>query len=1356
MLEGVKMDRKIALFCLGLLLASALSHAQQAQVCATAVNPTYLDVTQDPVNHKVTAFAYNKSARYEKFGIAKAAIIRVNMSDPAQTPKLCYQLAGATGDMFGSADFAYDPELDGCLDYWFIYCPLGATSFAFETCLNGTGLDTASPVPRCTEYDDVSGEAAKEPTHLLSHNEVYFCNQKPKNYAALCWPLLLIAGLLIGGSFALGRNPFEAFDFSSPRMNRGRQYTMKVQQRSFDALTYAYASGTLAETAGKVGSAIGGRKDVIVNGQVMGEVDPKTGNVVDKNGNVVGRYENGTFTPGSTKNGRFVASGDPVKATTGVHNPGWGRFGITGLIQMGTMGLASGVAGLFRPSDKIEIGGRSYEVKNGIAYDDEGKAVGFVNVDGQGNRYLVAAMGMRMIPMAIDGKAQAGGFGLAGTLGTGTGSDDTKVTKQQAAGDTRTIAVTKETMSGAGAVLSAPDPRSAFNNLDKMGMTDNDRKVLENDGIFSFLYQKVLANSGLSEAKNVLDYIWATYSMLTFMSGYARGLGKGIGFVDKLNQMKLGGLNIVTIAGAFDPYFGGQFGATTETQLISPFATLMKSLYKDASVSLTGELNRPEQQFMRGVRNGDLGITLVINGNDFIARTDDRKMSDGTVTKGIVISDKAELLKYLKDHGASDNLLSYVENGRGGGRPGATVMERLGRFGFDQPAWFSMDGEGNLAEISQKAYGKGIDQWKDHLKAELSLVMQVMAGREAAGAQEDRLLSADATAIQKQLSLLEAMSESGGADAASMQQIMMMQMQYRMYEEARQQVEKAKYIENEYEREGSQLHGMRATTNDNERYALEYMVSGQQALGIATITAAETVSSVYSAGLGMDNAVEALNRYNAAIKSTDATEVKNAYEVLGGKEADLAGLAGDEAKLAKMKLDVINSYSEQMSQMSSILGRADMLAVRAPKSEEATMAEKVKALKTNVEEMLANAGSSSAKDVHEFNGQLALAVVSLMQEHDYSGAVLNNSNEAMHGMRNDFKEELEERLRKIADESSELSKSDSADGKKAGDNTRMLEELVRIESVLYRTSEQYIDGAARGNPAVFAPSYLGASDQRYLEGTDIYNRVHFGQMNLLPGKNRDSEHLYGDVILHLPDEGKEPINILNLGHTPEKVAPSELPRAELKDYPPVEVVDKSSKDRAFIPSTRDEKFSSNVENVTDAAAQHWKEHEEYYKKSGEKMVVVVNFPVEDPKQHDLNDRMEQETIAQVKQRLAEAGVPIERISFLTGEKETLEMGDVAGDKDNWKSLQKNMASGNAFGEDGQKLSKLIDSDDMKAIKSAKTYEQFQSAVRDADYDGTVYLPKERGAYDPLRTNYIGPASQFDVVAGKGVLKEKKG
>jgi len=65
---------------------------------------------------------------------------------------------------------------------------------------------------------------------------------------------MLILGLLLGASFAVGKNPLAAFDLSSPRMQRGRQYTPRVQNKSFDLLGYLMAA------AGGVSSVKGAAK----------------------------------------------------------------------------------------------------------------------------------------------------------------------------------------------------------------------------------------------------------------------------------------------------------------------------------------------------------------------------------------------------------------------------------------------------------------------------------------------------------------------------------------------------------------------------------------------------------------------------------------------------------------------------------------------------------------------------------------------------------------------------------------------------------------------------------------------------------------------------------------------------------------------------------------------------------------------------------------------------------------------------------------------------------------------------------------------------------------------------------------
>lgn len=272
----------------------ALSIAQ-TQALACPVNPirSNMDVTLDEVGGLAEVLVYNISGNYIKTGLPSALVIRSDLSELGNI-QLCY---GVT-DAAGKATFVYDPNYNGCLDYWFVFCPLGDAASSLQSrqqCLNGSALPSTliqNAIPACAGG---GGTAINHIEHLPSHNELYFCNQAPRDFSALCWPLMIIFGTLIGASFLLGRNPFQAFDLSAPRMGRGKVYTARVQQKSFDFLGYVMATDKAVETAGTIAGKLSGDKDVKnEHGQVIGKVD-KNGNVIgtsgEDKGKVIGKID---------------------------------------------------------------------------------------------------------------------------------------------------------------------------------------------------------------------------------------------------------------------------------------------------------------------------------------------------------------------------------------------------------------------------------------------------------------------------------------------------------------------------------------------------------------------------------------------------------------------------------------------------------------------------------------------------------------------------------------------------------------------------------------------------------------------------------------------------------------------------------------------------------------------------------------------------------------------------------------------------------------------------------------------------------------------------------------------------------
>lgn len=248
--------------------------ASAAFVCPVNPVKTYTDVILNPSSGAAEVFVYNMSLRYEKEAVPRGLIFQVNLTDPDPSlAKICYEVTGdgSAGTRRGWTSFPYDPQATGCQDYWYIYCPhaqaaAGNNDFR-QACLNGTGLPQgviAQNIQRCQPPSNALSPLSY-PTFLPSHNELYFCNNPPRDFVPLCWPLMLILGLLLGASYALGRNPLGAFDFSAPRMGRGRIYTPRVQQKSFDMFGYVMGANSAVGSAGKFADLAEGKNVVSLN-----------------------------------------------------------------------------------------------------------------------------------------------------------------------------------------------------------------------------------------------------------------------------------------------------------------------------------------------------------------------------------------------------------------------------------------------------------------------------------------------------------------------------------------------------------------------------------------------------------------------------------------------------------------------------------------------------------------------------------------------------------------------------------------------------------------------------------------------------------------------------------------------------------------------------------------------------------------------------------------------------------------------------------------------------------------------------------------------------------------------------------
>ncbi len=240
-----------------ILAASSLLAAEDAgnSQCPIAPIPSYLDITVDDASGQIIARAYNISGNYDKMPINRGLVYRINLTGvPNQEPiTVCYDVTDQSGNVFT----AYDPMATGCIDYRYIFCPVDART---SECLKNSGIAGVTPQSRHSNFPPCKpsvGAFDEHTDYLASHNEYYVCNTAPADMAQFCWPLMLILSLLLGASFAAGRNPFLAFDFSTPRMNRGRQYSMRVQQRNFDIMAYVMGVDRAVSTADKATGGTG-------------------------------------------------------------------------------------------------------------------------------------------------------------------------------------------------------------------------------------------------------------------------------------------------------------------------------------------------------------------------------------------------------------------------------------------------------------------------------------------------------------------------------------------------------------------------------------------------------------------------------------------------------------------------------------------------------------------------------------------------------------------------------------------------------------------------------------------------------------------------------------------------------------------------------------------------------------------------------------------------------------------------------------------------------------------------------------------------------------------------------------------
>lgn len=288
------------------LLLFSLSFAQDYCEVPPTVR-TYVSAEVDEAQHVIVVSAYNETidvnGRLVRMPIPNGLLVVMQRDSVrgggGQEYETCKALTGISGETEGKIVLGYEPPTGDVTRsaYTFTFCPVINNATMLSECAavpdpNNYGQalvwrdqygDPRYPwrdnrIPPCA---GVGGTPYNYPQMLPSRGEVYLENEQSPDVAQLCWPLMLIAGLLVGAMFASGKNPMGAFDFSSPRMSRGKQYQMRAQSKSFDVVSTVFAAKNISSLSatskqaykvegGKVMDSAGNHIGNVVGGKVLG------------------------------------------------------------------------------------------------------------------------------------------------------------------------------------------------------------------------------------------------------------------------------------------------------------------------------------------------------------------------------------------------------------------------------------------------------------------------------------------------------------------------------------------------------------------------------------------------------------------------------------------------------------------------------------------------------------------------------------------------------------------------------------------------------------------------------------------------------------------------------------------------------------------------------------------------------------------------------------------------------------------------------------------------------------------------------------------------------------------------------
>ncbi|HQT45538.1 MAG TPA: hypothetical protein PLO51_06165, partial [Candidatus Micrarchaeota archaeon] len=169
-------------------------------------------------------------------------------------------------------------------------------------------------IPLCSNALSGPQPATLTKNYSSAYAEASFCPLATGNaQEALCWPILLVFGMLLGAMFIVGRNPLQSFDLTAPRFDRGRQYQMRNINVAVQVspITDLITSGVSDDKGKKVIPGIGDIKP-------LKNITTSISKFFEKGGQNLGQILSGLSPVRLTKVGDSPTSGKDASKTPGL------------------------------------------------------------------------------------------------------------------------------------------------------------------------------------------------------------------------------------------------------------------------------------------------------------------------------------------------------------------------------------------------------------------------------------------------------------------------------------------------------------------------------------------------------------------------------------------------------------------------------------------------------------------------------------------------------------------------------------------------------------------------------------------------------------------------------------------------------------------------------------------------------------------------------------------------------------------------------------------------------------------------------------------------------------------------------